>query len=82
MSSNFVLNNQLTYRDRRLRGLAALRGLLIFYAVCSVGTIANVGVAHWVYGTQSIWWLAGTAGAIMGVVFNYAASSVLTWRRS
>lgn len=82
MSSNFVLNNQLTYRDRRLRGLAALRGLFIFYAVCSVGTVANVGVAHWVYGSQSIWWLAGTAGAVMGVVFNYAASSVLTWRRS
>jgi len=82
MSSNFVLNNQLTYRDRRLRGLAALWGLLTFYVVCSVGTIANVGVAHWVYGSQSIWWLAGTAGALMGVVFNYAANSVLTWRRS
>jgi dolichol-phosphate mannosyltransferase len=82
MSSNFLLNNQLTYRDRRLRGLAAFRGLLTFYAVCSVGTIANVGVAHWVYGGRSIWWLAGTAGAFMGVVFNYAASSVLTWRRS
>ena len=81
MSSNFILNNQLTYRDRRLRGLAALRGLLTFYAVCSVGTIANVGVAHWVYGGRAIWWLAGTAGAAMGVVFNYAATSVLTWRR-
>ena len=82
MSSNFVLNNQLTYRDRRLRGLAAITGLFTFYVVCSVGTIANVGVAHWVYGSQPAWWLAGTAGAIMGAVFNYAASSVLTWRRS
>ena len=82
MTSNFVLNNQLTYRDRRLRGLSALRGLLTFYAVCSVGTIANVGVANWVYGSRPSWWLAGTAGAIMGVVFNYAASSMLTWRRS
>lgn len=82
MTSNFVLNNQLTYRDRRLRGLLALKGLLTFYAVCSVGTIANVGVANWVYGSQPSWWLAGTAGALMGVVFNYAASSVFTWRRS
>lgn len=82
MTSNFVLNNQLTYRDRRLKGLAALRGLLTFYAVCSVGTIANVGVANWVYGSRPSWWLAGTAGAIMGLVFNYAASSLLTWRRS
>jgi dolichol-phosphate mannosyltransferase len=82
MTTNFALNNELTYRDRRLRGLAALKGLLTFYAVCSVGTVANVGVANWVYGNRPSWWLAGTAGAIMGVVFNYAATSMLTWRRS
>jgi len=80
MTSNFFLNNQLTYRDKRLKGAALLVGLLTFYLVCSVGMVANVGVANWVYGAQPLWWLAGTAGAIMGVVFNYAASSVLTWR--
>lgn len=82
MTSNFVLNNRLTYRDRRLRGFAALTGLLTFYAVCSLGTIANVGVAHWAYGNAVTWWLAGAAGAIMGVIFNYAATSALTWRTS
>jgi len=82
MTSNFILNNQFTYRDQRLQGWSALRGLLTFYAVCSIGTVANVGVAHWFYGGRSTWWLAGTAGALMGAVFNYAASSVLTWRRS
>lgn len=80
MTWNFFLNNQLTYRDKRLKGAAMIVGLLTFYVVCSVGTVANVGVASWVYGAQPLWWLAGTAGAIMGVVFNYAASSVLTWR--
>ncbi len=80
MTWNFFLNNQLTYRDKRLKGAAMVVGLLTFYVVCSVGTVANVGVASWVYGAQPLWWLAGTAGAIMGVVFNYAASSVLTWR--
>jgi len=82
MTSNFVLNNQLTYWDQRLRGWAALKGLFTFYAVCSIGTLANVGVAHWFYGGHSTWWLAGTAGALMGAVFNYAASATLTWRRS
>ena len=81
MTSNFVLNNQLTYRDRRLKGLAALKGLLTFYLVCTVGTVANVGVANWIYGSRPSWWLAGTAGALMGLVFNYAASSALTWQR-
>src|SRR5262245_10067011 len=80
MTSNFVLNNQLTYRDRRLKRWAALKGLLTFYLVCSVGTVANVGVANWIYGSSPRWWLAGTAGAVMGLVFNYAASSALTWR--
>jgi dolichol-phosphate mannosyltransferase len=80
MTWNFFLNNQLTYRDKRLKGFAMVIGLVTFYVVCSVGTVANVGVATWVYGAQPLWWLAGTAGAIMGVVFNYAASSALTWR--
>lgn len=82
MTWNFFANNQLTYRDRRLTGLAALRGLLMFYAVCSIGAFANVGVAGWLYEGHSSWWLAGTAGALMGAVFNYAASSALTWRRA
>ena len=49
MTSNFILNNFLTYRDQRLKGFAILRGLLLFYLVCSVGLFANVGVAFSVY---------------------------------
>jgi dolichol-phosphate mannosyltransferase len=45
MTSNFFLNNLFTYRDRRLRGLALLRGLFTFYAICALGTVANVGIA-------------------------------------
>ncbi len=80
MTWNFVLNNQLTYRDRRLSGLPFVYGILTFYLVCSFGTIANVGVASWLHGIHPVPWLAALSGAIMGAVFNYAASSVLTWR--
>ncbi|MEJ1157721.1 glycosyltransferase family 2 protein [Prosthecomicrobium sp. N25] len=80
MTWNFVLNNQLTYRDRRLTGLAFFSGLITFYLVCSFGTIANVGVASWIHGFHPVPWIAGLTGAVMGAVFNYAASSVLTWR--
>jgi dolichol-phosphate mannosyltransferase len=79
MTWNFFLNNLLTYRDRRLKGVGVLKGLLSFYAVCSVGAVANVGVASWIYGEHPTWWLAGTAGALMGGVFNYVASSTFTW---
>ena len=81
MTSNFILNNFLTYRDQRLKGVAILRGLLLFYLVCSVGLFANVGVAFSVYDQQPIWWLAGAAGALMGVVWNYAMSGLFVWRK-
>ena len=45
MVSNYTLNNLLTYRDRRRRGLAWWRGLASFVLACSVGALANVGVA-------------------------------------
>jgi dolichol-phosphate mannosyltransferase len=81
MTGNFILNNFLTYRDQRLKGFAILRGLLLFYLVCSVGLFANVGVAFSVYAQQPIWWLAGAAGALMGVVWNYAMSGLFVWRK-
>jgi dolichol-phosphate mannosyltransferase len=81
MTSNFLLNNFLTYRDQRLKGFAIIRGLLIFYLVCAVGLLANVGVAFSIYNQQPIWWLAGASGALMGVVWNYAVSSLFVWRK-
>jgi len=81
MTSNFLLNNFLTYRDQRLKGFGILRGLLIFYVVCSVGLLANVGVAWSVFDQEPIWWLAGAAGALMGVVWNYAMSGLFVWRK-
>jgi len=44
MTTNFFMNNITTYRDRALRGNEMLRGLLSFYAVCSIGAVANVSV--------------------------------------
>ncbi|MGY2905470.1 dolichol-phosphate mannosyltransferase [Bradyrhizobium sp. URHC0002] len=81
MTSNFILNNFLTYRDQRLKGFAILRGLLLFYLVCGVGLLANVGVAFAVFDQEPIWWLAGIAGALMGVVWNYAMSGLFVWRK-
>jgi dolichol-phosphate mannosyltransferase len=80
MSWNFLLNNILTYRDRRLRGTKLFYGLLSFYAVCSVGAVANVGIAAYVFHSDRSWWLAGITGALIGSVWNYAISSIFTWR--
>ncbi|HXQ50377.1 MAG TPA: glycosyltransferase family 2 protein [Stellaceae bacterium] len=80
MTSNFALNNLLTYRDKRLRGVRFITGLASFYAVCAIGAVANVGIASAAFERHYSWWLAGLAGAAVGVVWNYAVSSVFTWR--
>ena len=81
MTFNFALNNVFTYSDRRLRGVRLFTGLLSFYAVCMVGAAANVGVGTWIHGTDHSWWVAGIAGALIGAVWNFAASSAVTWRK-
>jgi dolichol-phosphate mannosyltransferase len=81
MTSNFLLNNQITYRENRYRGWRKVPGLLLFYLVCSVGVGANIDVASWLYAREHIWWLAGLAGAMAGVVWNYALSTSFIWRR-
>lgn len=81
MTFNFFVNNQLTYRDRRRKGWGMITGLLSFYAVCSIGAVANVGIAGYIFAQDYAWWLSGIAGVVVGAVWNYAASSVYTWRR-
>ena len=41
MTSNFFLNNMLTYRDKRKKGLAAFKALFLFYLTCGIGASAN-----------------------------------------
>lgn len=78
---NFIGNNVLTYRDKRLRGWRFIRGLASFYVICGLGAVANVGVANYAVAHERSWWVAGLAGAALGSVWNYAVSSVYTWRR-
>ncbi len=79
MTSNFFLNNLLTYRDKRLRGGRLVKGLLSFYIVCGIGTAANVGASSFIFGNSNSWWFAGLAGVVIASVWNYAVSSIMTW---
>lgn len=81
MTSNFFLNNWLTYRDQRLRGVALIRGLLLFYVICAIGAVSNIGVATWLYANDPVWWLAGLLGSVVGAVWNYSISSLLVWKQ-
>ncbi|MDC0040059.1 glycosyltransferase family 2 protein [Paracoccaceae bacterium] len=80
MTSNFFLNNMLTYRDQALSGKRIFLGLLSFYFVCSIGAIANVAVANLVYSFVSLWILASFLGSVMSSLWNFMSSKWLTWR--
>jgi dolichol-phosphate mannosyltransferase len=82
MTGNFLLNNTITYRDKRLQGARLITGLLSFYAACAVGIVANVGVASYIFQQDYAWWVSAVAGVAVGAVWNYAATSIFTWRKS
>ena len=82
MVGNFFLNNALTYRDQQLKGFGLLGGLLKFMAACSVGAVANVGVASYIHGADgstASWLLSALAGIVVGTVWNYGATAWLVW---
>lgn len=81
ISSNFFLNNVLTYRDQRLEGRKLLIGWLTFNLVCATGAAANIGVADWLFARHNYWVISALAGIAVSVVWNYAMSSLFTWRK-
>jgi dolichol-phosphate mannosyltransferase len=81
MTTNYIFNNILTYRDARKRGWRFFTGLLAFCAVCSVGLVGNVGLAAYAFNHHYQWWLASFAGTLAGTMWNFAASSLLVWTR-
>jgi dolichol-phosphate mannosyltransferase len=79
MMFNYVVNNEFTYRDRRLVGWKFVRGLVLFMLICSIGALANVGVAELAIQRTHSWTAAGILGALMGAVFNFGAASSIVW---
>ena len=75
MTSNYLINNAVTYRDRRKSGWGLISGYLKFCLLCSAPLAANVGVGTFVSAHTSVWWVAGIAGAVMGAVWNYVTTS-------
>jgi dolichol-phosphate mannosyltransferase len=82
MTFNFLLNNVVTFRDRRLRGWRVVTGLLTFYLACSLGALMNVSLAKFLLDSHVVWYLAGILGMATSSVWNYGVNTVLTWRRS
>ncbi|HXN72005.1 MAG TPA: glycosyltransferase family 2 protein [Candidatus Acidoferrales bacterium] len=82
MTFNFLLNNVVTFRDRRLRGWRVVTGLLTFYLACSLGALMNVSLAKFLLDSHVVWYLAGILGMATSSVWNYGVNTVMTWGRS
>ena len=80
MTFNFVLNNELTYSDKRLRGLGPiLKGWAQFALTCSLGLLTNVGSAAVLKGMGINDVIAVVAGIVLGSVWNFALSNKFVW---
>ena len=79
MVGNYIFNNSITFRDRRLRGWKMAGGLVRFVLACSMAAWANIGFAHrmWHHGVSA--YAAGFAGIVLGSIWNLTVSSYLTW---
>jgi dolichol-phosphate mannosyltransferase len=80
MTSNYLLNNFLTYADRRKRGWKMLTGYLQFCMACSFGLVVNLGIGagvrHFLPHNDL---LATAAGVGAGAVWNYVSTALAVW---
>ncbi|MYF36232.1 MAG: GtrA family protein [Synechococcus sp. SB0678_bin_12] len=82
-SSNYWVNNSLTFRSRCLRGRALFLGLIKFLLVCSPGLMANILVSTVTYTNTSRQGLgigALVAGIVVDFIWKYTASSRFVWK--
>jgi dolichol-phosphate mannosyltransferase len=82
MVFNFSINNVLTYSDKRLRGGAFWKGLLIYSLIASAGIVANVSTAQLAYvQLKGQAFLASIAGLVIDVIWRFVMSNRLVWGR-
>jgi dolichol-phosphate mannosyltransferase len=80
MTFNFVLNNELTYADKRLRGLMPLlKGWAKFALTCSIGILSNIASADALKRMHVNDMIAVLVGIVLASVWNFALSSKFVW---
>ena len=80
VTSNFLLNNRLTFRDRRLRGTRLIAGYIEFLVISSIGIAANVSIATLTYEeVGQIALLAALAGIALDTLWKFVVSSRFVW---
>jgi len=80
MTSNYLLNNEFTFRSRRLRGINFFNGLLRFFLACSVGALVSISISTVLFEKLgSPWWIAGLCGVLVSALWNFLSSTNFVW---
>jgi dolichol-phosphate mannosyltransferase len=80
MAFNFFLNNVITFANHAWKSKGIVRGLLIFYVLCSAGLLVSFAVASLLFDYTHAWLFSAIAGAFFGGVWNYSTNNSLNWR--
>ena len=82
-SSNFLINNLLTFRFNKLKNLSLIFGYFKFLLVASLPIIANIGITTTFYNyIARDTFIAQMAGIVIVYAWNYLASSSFIWNKS
>ncbi len=82
-TSNFLINNSLTFRSNKLRGNLLLIGLIRFLFITSIPLIANFALttAFYTYILGNAFW-AQIFGIAICFIWNYIASTKFVWKKT
>lgn len=80
MISNFLLNNQYTFSDKRLYGGQLFLGIIKFMFFCSFGALISLGFAFYLKNIGFAPVIAGVLGTVAGSLWNYVLNVAYTWR--
>ena len=79
-TSNYFINNALTYRNYRLKGWAILKGWMRFILIVFLPLSINIGISSIFYKViaENTFW-SQIVGILISFIWNYIASSKLVW---
>ncbi|SBW08696.1 Dolichyl-phosphate beta-D-mannosyltransferase [uncultured delta proteobacterium] len=80
MTTNYFLNNTLTFKERKLKGFPFVTGYVKFLLACSLGAFINIAVADYLVSLGLYWLFAALIGTVLSAIFNFFLAKFTIWR--
>jgi len=77
--SNYILNNQWTFKEHRFLGLLWWKGLAKFNLACMLGSALNLAIGWYLVEKTVPWFYASVLGIWVGMSWNYLSNRFFTW---